>query len=66
VSEVLFGGSWVVFGIPQAGRDRAVEGECHDGQQMGETVGVVDLRVLDAEATRLKSENIGSITQRLA
>ena len=40
--------------VPQTGRDGAVEGQCHDEHQTGEPVGVLDLRVLGAEAARLE------------
>ncbi len=44
----------MVCDVPQAGRDGAVERKRHEEQEAGEAAVVLDLRVCDAKAARLK------------
>jgi hypothetical protein len=57
VSGLFFGRGRIVDVVPYTGRDRPIEGERHDQDQAGETVGMAQMGLFEAEPRDLKSEN---------
>ena len=58
-SGCFFGGDWIVSLVPHAGRDRPIEGESHDQDQAGETVGIAQMGLLEAKTARFEIRKHG-------